>query len=168
MIAAAMAMVQRLEFERLTILAELDVERPSMAATLGLSPSPGLLDVMRGRVDLESAIQWCDTGLGVVVAGEADGDPAAELGLLSSHRVIPELQTQCEALVADLPPLSTGAPAKVLAEQCAFTFLVVRAGMTPLARIERAAASLHPSPPVILNGTHVDSRQRLPVRRRRK
>jgi Mrp family chromosome partitioning ATPase len=150
-IAAALAVVERCDHHHRTILAELDLEQPSLAKRLGVPGRPGVAEVLRGEASLDDAIRWVGEDLGVLVAGEV-GDRATDLqARLVGGRFLPDLEELCDTVIVDLPPLEptgTGAP---VANLCSLVVLVVRAGATPVDQIRRAVSGLDTPPPVILN-----------------
>ena len=56
-IGIAMGLAQSFRYGRTTVLVEADLEKPSLAKTLGAKVGPGLADVLRGHEELDSCIQ---------------------------------------------------------------------------------------------------------------
>jgi MinD-like ATPase involved in chromosome partitioning or flagellar assembly len=151
-VVIALAVLQRDDYNRRVILVDADLERPTLAARLGMEVKPGLCELIRGEVGLEQAIQELDDRLAVVAAGDARGNPARlVLDLFSALDVI---EARCDVVIADLPPVlgsGLGAPAAVPFDPL---LMVVRGGVTPAARVREAAATLSVTPTVLLNGVH--------------
>ena len=155
-VAIAMAIAQQHDFGRRTALLELDLDRPSLARRLGLDPTPGLAELIRGTVSLADAAQpWTD-GISVVAAGAPNGRGDRLAIDLASSNLLVQLGQAFDVVVADLPPLLGCTYARLLVNAFERSVLVVRAGVTPVARIREATAELSSAPPVILNGTASD------------
>jgi Mrp family chromosome partitioning ATPase len=150
-IAAAMAVIQSSEYQRKTILVELDGHRPSAARELGLAETPGVAEFVRDDLDIEDCIQWVTDDLGVVVAG-ADPSMAKLLGGSAADRLVSALARRSDVLVLDLPSLEKGSGGVQFVGLCEAVALVVRAGEVSRHRIEEAAAKMSTPPFVILNG----------------
>lgn len=150
-IALGAALVQRLEYERHTVLLDLDFARPSLARTLHLPGQPGLADVLRGDASLYDSLAWPYPQLGVACAGEVD-DPLALLHSFRRSSVLEELLNAGYVVVADLPPLPPAGRADRVVEMFWDVFLVIRAGVTSVRAVQAALDSLATPPAVILNG----------------
>lgn len=150
-VALGIALVQRREFRRKTLLVELDLERPRLAARLGVEPTPGLAELLRDQAPLDACIRTLDEDLTLLPAGDATYDAAPLIADLIARDHLRQLQLWCEVMVADLPPvLSTNATAG-LAAHFPKLMLVVRAGATPAPRVREAIADLPSQPAVMLN-----------------
>ena len=145
-IAVSMALAQTRRY-RSTILLEADVEQPSLARILGLDEGPGVAEVLRGEAQLPDCVQMRGN-LGVIPAGHVGSEPSLLSAQLLSRDLATELRQLCDAMVIDLPPFL--GPGVGLARSCPKVVLVVRAGATPLDRMERVATELG-HPPAILN-----------------
>jgi len=150
-VATAMAVIQASEYQRKTILVELDAHKPSAASELGLAQGPGVAEYLRDGVDLERCIQWPTENLGVMVAG-ANPSMAQVLRGTAADELVAVLSRRVDMVVLDLPSLSKGAGGVQLVDLCEAVALVVRAGEVSTHRIEEAAAALSAPPFVILNG----------------
>ncbi len=149
-IAIAMGLAQSINFGRVTILMDQDLERPSLAKMMGANSGPGLAEVLRGEATLASCVQWVGKNLGVLAAGDTGNSASKLVPMLMARDLTAGLEDHCEAVVVDLPPfLGTGVG---LARNCPKVVLVVRPGATPLQHVRKAAAELD-KPQVILNGS---------------
>jgi len=111
-----------------TALVECDVERPRIAAELGLSPEPGLHEYLRWEVTPRDIVQplvlagsASSPGAGplaCVCAGRATGDARTLLGLGSFHHMATKLRGAYEFVVLLGPSLegAGGALSSVAAE----------------------------------------------------
>ena len=152
-IATGMAAAAYQAYGLRTILVEFDLERPSLARRLGVESSPGVAEILRDGASIEECLHMPDDeAVGVLVAGDASGDPAGLLSVLGRSSLVRDLGGLFEIVVADLPPLSPAGQAAPLAPQFETTFLVVRSGLAPVGDIRRAVDELVKPPPVIFNG----------------
>jgi Mrp family chromosome partitioning ATPase len=147
-IGIAMSLAQSFRYGRTTVLVEADLEKPSLAKTLGAKAGPGLADVLRGHADLDTCIQWIGKKLGVLPAGNVGADATRLLAKLAEDELMSELVERSDSLVIDLPPFS--GPGVGVARLCPKVVLVVRADSTPVESARRAAAELD-RPAVIIN-----------------
>jgi Mrp family chromosome partitioning ATPase len=149
-VALGAALVQRNDYERRTVLMELDFWNPTLGRTLGMPAPFGLAEVLRGQMSLEEAIQWPDGYLGVLGAGVVD-DPAALLSAFRRSAVLSELNARGYCVVADLPPLPPGGRGDRVADMFWNVLLVLRSGVTPLSVAREAVGSLTTAPAAMIN-----------------
>jgi Mrp family chromosome partitioning ATPase len=122
-----------------TALVECDVERPRIAADLGLSPTPGLHEYLRWEVTPGEIVQPLTLAgsasspeagpLACVCAGRATRDARTLLGLGSFHHMTTKLRDAYELVVLLGPPLegAGGALSSAAAEaDCVLTALSER------------------------------------------
>jgi Mrp family chromosome partitioning ATPase len=152
-IAASMAYVQSRDYGRTTLLLDADFDGPNLASMFGLTSSPGLAEVIRGRAGIDEAIHQVDENLTVMAAGDVSGPPSRLARELASASLLSELQADFEVVVADLPALLQSATGALLAQAFDNTVLVVRAAATPVATVREAVSALDSQPVVMLNGT---------------
>ncbi|MGH9076256.1 MAG: hypothetical protein ACRDY0_02175 [Acidimicrobiales bacterium] len=152
-VALAAAVVERYAYGRTTILVELDLENASLAGTLGVSPGPGVVEVLGGTASLADALQWPDERLGVLVAGKVDGMPSSLLSRLAGGDLLRQVGSMAEVVVSDLPALPPAGLGLHVAGLCSTVLLVVRAGVTPIGHIQKAVVALEKPPWVVLNAT---------------
>jgi non-specific protein-tyrosine kinase len=103
--------------QRPVLLIDADMRKPSLHTMFDLPLSPGLVDVLRDRLDPWEATHTFPAlgGLNVLTAGSSlqrPGDVAASpaMGVL-----LEKVYNECEAVVLDSPPLLTAADAPGLA-----------------------------------------------------
>ena len=159
-VALGVALVQRNDYERRTILVELDFWAPSIASQLAMPARFGLAEVLRGELSLEEAIQWPDPYLGVLAAGNVD-DPNALLSAFRRSAVLSELNALGYCVVADLPSLPPGGRGDRVADMFWNVLLVMRSGVTPLGLAREAVATLTTPPAGMLNYNRSASPSRL-------
>lgn len=152
-IALAMAIVQREDYGRTVALLDMDLEKPSHARRHGLEPWPGLAELGRGDASAKDVLQKVSDGLFVVPPGVMITSVARTMTELVKADALVQLERQVDVLVADLPPLLGGGPGRAASRAFPDLVLIIRAGVTPVARVKEATEDLHCSPHVLLNGT---------------
>jgi Mrp family chromosome partitioning ATPase len=151
-IAIAMAVVQRRDYGRKVLLLDMDFDKPSLTRQLGPGAWPGLSELLRGEATREQVIHSSTDGIGVVTVGvPTRRGPSTGIELLRSS-VLSELAGECDVLIGDLPPLMESKFGHALAGAFEQVLVVVRAGVTPVARIREATSALGSEPVVVLNG----------------
>ncbi|HXZ98795.1 MAG TPA: CpsD/CapB family tyrosine-protein kinase [Candidatus Binatia bacterium] len=151
-VAAGMALLQWLDYERRTVLVDLDLEQPSLHRRFGLAEGSGLSDLIEGHGAVEDHLQRVVGDLYVLTAGRLREDAPRTLTRLAQSSVISQLFEWAEAVVFDLPPV-LGSPTGLEAARLSGSpVMVVRAGVTPLPRAKEALDALPACSSVILNG----------------
>jgi Mrp family chromosome partitioning ATPase len=144
------------------ILLELDLAKPSLAHQFGVESGPGVAEILRdGRPMAECLYMPDDGSAGLLVAGDAKGDPDGLFVLLRSSSFMQDLGRLCDVVVADLPPVLANGHSVELSELFNSVLLVVRTGTLPLPEIRRALNDLGTPPPAILNGVETSIPRRL-------
>ena len=135
-IALAFSLIQAVDFGRRVTLVETDLDQPALAALLSLECGPGLAELLRGEASLAECTQTVRPNLSVVVAGHASEGKARLLAALSKQRLIESIQMSSELVVVDLPPVLDSPWGRIPADSLQKIVLVVRAGITPLRRVQ--------------------------------
>jgi len=152
-IAVAMAAVHRADFGRSVVLVDLDLEGSTLARRLGAGPVPGLCEVVRGECALADVIQTVGDGVRFIPAGVASGSIARTVTEAGKLDLVSRIEREAGIVIADLPPLLGSTSGRSAAALFGDLLLVVRAGVTPVARAKEATANLPVEPSVLLNGT---------------
>jgi capsular exopolysaccharide synthesis family protein len=127
---------------RRVVLVDADLRRPRVAQFMGLAGETGLVDVLGGQVDLESAVQpWGPGALHVLAAGEPPAEPSELLASPSMARLLRELRQSYEVVIIDSPAITSFTDAEILSTLVDEVLLALRFG-TPLRRIEEAVHNL--------------------------
>lgn len=143
-LAAAAALGLARNLHAATTLVELDVEHPGLASRLGLAGSPGLSEVLDGRVPIAEActpVPGCPDLL-VLPAGASRASVRGELASHLAQSAFSALERQAKFVVFDSPPLPASAATRVIASHADVAVLVVRARSTELAAAREATAVL--------------------------
>ena len=152
-IGLAMAAVQARDYGRHPLLLEMDFDAPGLSRRLHTDVAPGLAEMIRGEASLEEVVQPLADGTTVITAGAASGVPGRLIVDLMASTLLEDMTRQFDIVIADLPPLLGSSYGRLAADLFEKTLLVVRAGVTPVARIREAVSSIGREPVVILNGT---------------
>jgi len=124
-----------------TLLVETDLRRPTVHDYIAGSPSPGISDVLLGRVRLDQAIRPSGVpGLSVLTSGALPPNPSELLGSQRMVEIVEEASERFDVLVLDTPPTLPVTDSVVLAPRTDGVILVVRAGESQRDAV-RAAAS---------------------------
>ena len=152
-IAAGLAFVEYNDRDRRTLLVDLDLESPSLAARFNVPAEPGLADMADGRTPMWKCLRPIHDDLWLLTAGEPGSEAARVMSRLAQG-LLHDLLDEADVVIADLPPLLDGSLGLAATRLVEMPLLVARAGETPLAQIAEAASLLPAMPPVILNGVH--------------
>jgi len=132
--------------ERQVLLADLDLRKPQIAATLGLKCRDGLLGVVDGSIEVDTAILEVRAGksrlevLPTAPAANASDlvDSSALIGVLRDLAVYRRSQT----MILDLPPLLTSHDVISILPQVDCVLLVAAVGVSKLGEIEECRKHL--------------------------
>ena len=112
---------------------------------------------LNARIDLpisDAVRRGLTEGVSLVAAGRMGDQASREVAEIVTSGLVTELSQRADVVVADLPPLLGSGMGPVAARAFEDLLLVVRAGVTPVARVKEASADLHVEPNVLLNGAY--------------
>lgn len=125
------------------LLIDSDLRQPCATDYLGMEPSVGLSEVLGGEATLaESIIRLEPAGLHLLPGGEARDDVAELLSGPKFGRVLAEVRRMFDYIIIDAPPLGIFTDATVLINRADGALLVVRAGATRYAAVDRLLEQL--------------------------
>ncbi|MDF3839494.1 polysaccharide biosynthesis tyrosine autokinase [Cupriavidus basilensis] len=132
------------------LIVDADLRRGDVAARFGQPASPGLADLLGGRVSLQQTIRpTAVSGLSLLAAGTPPGNPSELLMLPALRDTLQRCDESYDLVIVDTPPVLAVADATLVSRLAGATILVVRADDTPeekvaeaLKRLERAQARL--------------------------
>jgi capsular exopolysaccharide synthesis family protein len=103
--------------QRPVLLIDADMRKPSLHTMFDLPLSPGLVDVLRDRLDPWEATHTFPAlgGLNVLTAGSSLHRPGDVAASPAMGALLEKVYNECEAVVLDSPPLLTAADAPGLA-----------------------------------------------------
>ncbi len=114
---------------RRTLIVDANFRRPRMHALVGLADdTPGLGELLQGRIDVETAIRPAVPGIDVVCAGAPASRLPELLCTVHTGEVFDQLQARYDVVVIDAPPLVVAGESLLIADRLADrTVLVVNA-----------------------------------------
>jgi len=127
-----------------TLLIEADVRRPSLSATLGLPPDPGLAEWLNGAADHVSVRALDSTGLFVLGAGQAGLEQPETLRSKRMEALFRAARVRFDTVVVDTAPVLSVADAVFIQDLVDGFLLVVRSRQTPRNAVRDALARLRP------------------------
>lgn len=125
--------------KRLVLLVEADLHQPTLSEQLGLAKRAGLAESLETGVDpLSLARRIEPLGFYLLAAGTAHGNPTELLQSGALPATLQKILPSFEWVIFDSPPLAPLTDALALARQTDASVLVVRAGKSPRALVEKA------------------------------
>ncbi len=120
------------------LLIDSDLRRPCATDYLGIDPKMGLSEVLGGQLSLEDAIVRLEpAGLHLLPGGRPRDDVAELLSGPSYARILNEVRRMFDYIIIDAPPLGIFTDANVLMSKADGGLLVVRAGKTRYAAVDK-------------------------------
>jgi protein-tyrosine kinase len=142
-----------MELDSTVLLVDADVSRPSVLQRLGLSPAPGLLDLLTdpSRSVGEALLRTNIDKLSILPAGAPSGHATELLASVQMTRLLDELATRYadRIVVFDAPPLLPSTESRVLATQMGQVVLVVESEQTSQQTLTNALTTLESCPVVL-------------------
>jgi capsular exopolysaccharide synthesis family protein len=121
-------------------LVDANLRTPGVSRYLALDTTPGLADVLAGGAAVPEVLRdSLDGRLTVLPAGHRPADPGEILASPALGATVRELTERFDVVLVDAPPLHAVADAAVLSKVTDRALLVVRAGRTRIADVERSA-----------------------------
>lgn len=130
--------------DRSVLIIDADLRCSRLHFPLGAPLAPGLTDYLQGSVSEMEVIQHGQEGnLFLIPGGSSVSNPSELLSNGRVKKLLDRLSAIFDWVILDSPPCLPVADAHVLADFCDGLLLVVRAGSTPAAVVERAGKELH-------------------------
>ncbi|MGE0811568.1 MAG: XrtA-associated tyrosine autokinase [Immundisolibacter sp.] len=144
--AINLAMSIAMELQRTVLLIDADVVQPSVAARLGLTLGPGLIDLLEhAQSDLSThLVKTSIPNLTVLGAGRRHGRSTELLASAAMARLVDDLASRYpdRLVLFDSPPMLATSESSVLARHMGQIVLTVEAGVTPRSAVSRAVKML--------------------------
>jgi capsular exopolysaccharide synthesis family protein len=145
-VAIALAASLSQDFEAEVTLLDADFHTHSVGREYGLQGEDGLAEVINGTLPIQSVThRIAKARMSVVTAGKANEDPARMARSENLSSLIENMKRSNEYVVIDLPAVMHSMNAPILAKRCDAVIVVVRAGHTQQADLERVLALLKDS-----------------------
>ena len=120
-----------------------DLRQPCATDYLGIDANVGLSEVLGGEIGLEEAIVRLDpAGLYLLPGGRARDDVAELLSGPTFARLIADCRRMFDYIIIDAPPMGIFTDANVLISRADAALLVVRAGKTRYALVDKLLEQL--------------------------
>ena len=120
-----------------------DLRQPCATDYLGIDASVGLSEVLGGQIGLDEAIVRLDpAGLFLLPGGRARDDVAELLSGPTFARLIADVRRSFDYIIIDAPPMGIFTDANVLISRADAALLVVRAGKTRYALVDKLLEQL--------------------------
>jgi len=128
-------------YQRRVLLIDADLRRPSIHQVFGIANIGGLSEVLRSQSG-EVKLTHISPRLSVMPAGMPHGDPMTTLASARMTDLLDDLGSQFDWILLDAPPVTLMADAGLLVRLTGAVVLVIAAGSTPYAVVEKAVAEL--------------------------
>ena len=140
-ISTGLARMQALS-GRKTLLIDADTRKPQVHKLLGISAGPGLLDILKGTASKDVIVKDEETGLNILLAGEASEDPMTLLGSQKMHDFLADMSEIYDLIVIDTPPVMAASDACAIGRLADTTVLVARWSKTPRESVKHSLRQL--------------------------
>ena len=139
--AVNLALTLSESYSRRVLMIDADMRRPAVHQLLGIRNSAGLNEVLYGEVQELPLITVSPT-LSVLTSGGSSSTPLAGLASERMGTLLDECASRFDWVLMDVPPVGLLADAQILGRLTGAVILVIRAGATPHAAVERAISQI--------------------------
>jgi capsular exopolysaccharide synthesis family protein len=139
--AVNLALTLSESYSRRVLMIDADLRQPAMHQVLGIRNSAGLNEVLHGEVQELPLITVSPT-LSVLTSGSSRSTPLAGLASERMGTLLDECASRFDWVLIDVPPVGLLADAQILGRLTGAVILVIRAGATPHAAVERAISQI--------------------------
>ena len=140
--AVNLALTLSESYRRRVLLVDADLRRPSVGRLFGVSSATGLSDCLKSRELQSLRVTNVTDSLGLLLAGVADHDPMAGLTSGRMQEIIEQAAAAFDWVIIDTPPVGLLTDAHLLAAMVDAAVLVIDAGTTQHAVVQRAIESI--------------------------
>ena len=128
-------------YRRRVLLIDADMRRPAVHEVLGVQNAAGLGEALQSS-SLELPVNEVSPLLSVITAGRPMSSPLAGLSSPRLREILDACSSRFDWVLLDAPPVGLLPDGQLLARTVGAVLLVIRAGSTPHAHVERAIAEL--------------------------
>jgi polysaccharide chain length determinant protein (PEP-CTERM system associated) len=142
-----------------TLIIDADLKRPVVHGYMGDTVAPGLQDLLAGEQSVDACLHsQGELPLWVMPSGTS-ADQTIELSKINRlSEIISQLRGRFDYIILDAPPILPLADMHVLSGMADVVTMVIRAGITRQAVVQKALATLKPTtaPCIVLNGLQAE------------
>ncbi|MEE9444425.1 MAG: polysaccharide biosynthesis tyrosine autokinase [Cocleimonas sp.] len=131
--------------EQRVLLIDADMRKGYLHNVLDLEMSPGLSEMISGKVTIEDAIHTIPIGehsLDVITRGQTPPNPSELLMHSNFEELLQSLSDQYDLILIDTPPIHAVTDPAIIGSHAGVVFMVAYAGLHPMREIEHAVARL--------------------------
>ena len=158
-VAVNLAYVLARDLGKSTLIIDADLKRPVVHGYMGNTLAPGLQDVLAGSQSVDACLHsQGDMPLWLMPSG-TPADQTIELSKINRlNDIISQLRGRFDYIILDAPPILPLADMHVLASMGDIVTMVIRAGITRQAVVQKAIATLKlvSAPFIVLNGLEAE------------
>ena len=129
-------------YQRRVLLIDADLRRPSLDDVFQVPKGFGLNEALTSNPPRKVSLIQVSHHLSLLTAGAPDPDPMSTLTGERMRQLLAEAAASFEWVIIDTPPVGILTDAKLLGSMVDAALVVIRAGKTPSALIQRAVDSL--------------------------
>jgi protein-tyrosine kinase len=129
-------------YKRQVLIIDADLRRPWVHEMFQVPNLSGLNDGLRSAEDHKIPLLRLTDNLSILTAGRPDRDPMSVLSSDRMRRVLKEASARFDWVIIDTPPVALLTDAHLLASLVDAVLLVVQAGKTPLAAVNKAVEAV--------------------------
>lgn len=145
-ICSFMALTAAVKKGKRTLILDADLRLPSIHRLFGITPEPGLVEVLADAMSPKEAIRKTSIdNLDIMPSGRRSNNPTEIFDAEAIGNMIEELKFYYDLIMVDCAPLLPVSDPMMLAPHVDGTILVVKAGVTQKELVERAVGILNPS-----------------------
>jgi len=143
------------DLDKTTMLIDCDLKRPMQHVYAGVELEPGLTEVLCGDQPVDDCVQKLgELSLWTLPAGSFEGRPLGLSKIQRLGKLLTDLRPRFDYIIVDAPPILPLADMNVLASMADVLLLVIRAGATGQAVVQKALRIVREASEarIILNG----------------
>jgi capsular exopolysaccharide synthesis family protein len=140
--ATNLALTLSESYRRRVLLIDADLRRPSQHDVFQVPNVSGLSDGLAAEAEHKLSLVQISPLLSLLTAGRPEPDPMGALTSERMRRVINEAAAAFDWVILDTPPVGLLTDANLLAAMVDVAVIVVRAGLTPVAAVQRATEAI--------------------------
>ena len=131
--------------EQRVLLIDADMRRGYLHSLMNKEVSPGLSDLISGKVTLEETINTVEIGessFDIITRGQTPPNPSELLMHSSFEELLNQLSSQYDLIIIDTPPVHAATDPTIIGKHSGVVFMVVRFDRHSMKEIEHAVTRL--------------------------